>query len=498
MWRCTKPDFIMELLELLESGEDIDSVISFLKYRKKDLSIPSWTCLKKEYEPKEHRIVVDKEFWPDKGTKKAPKPVPRITFGMQKLAVRRMTQMAFSIPVQRIYYTGKDTVLKEIEKSMEKIYTCCRINTVNIQRMRKYFASCEIATVWYAVEGNKEHNKYGFPTKYKLRCKTYSPMEGYSLYPFLDEYDDMLGMGFAYKKSEYSQSVSHEVDYFEFFTDDTHYIYKLSSGGWVCTGKEHIKIVKIPLGYLWRSSAIWEDQTSNNDEIELALSRESRILDKNSAPYVMVSGKLIKKNQSEQASVQRISKFRDEDDGDGRRILNVENGGNISYVTWQQSVEAMKFFISELKKNIEEELQLPNMSMENVKGLGAISGEARKTLLTDGHLKVGDEQGNIIEFLDRECNVIKAFLGFMNPQWKNAIDSLEVEHVITPFVLNDEEAKINKINKATGGVSVSSRKTGIKMLGWVKDIDEELKNIEEEEEREKNLRSYEDVFIGAE
>lgn len=489
----------MELLNLLESGDNIDSIISCLKYRKKDLSIPSWSVLKKEYDPKGHRIMVDQEFWPDKGTKRKPKAVPRITYGMQKLAVRRMTQMAFAIPVQRIYHTGDDLVLNDIEKAMEKIYTCCRIDTVNIKRMRQYFASCEIATVWYAVEGKSVHNKYGFPTRYKLRCKTYSPMEGYDLYPLLDEYDDMLGMGFVYEKVEYNHSASGKVKHFEFYTDDTHYVYKLGSGGWECVAKEHIKILKIPLGYLCRSTAIWEDQTPNNDEIELALSRESRILDKNSAPYVMVSGRLLQKNNTDKVSTQRTVKSNDDDgDGDGRRILNVENGGSVGYVTWQQSIDAMKYYISELKKNIEEELQLPNLSMENVKGLGAISGEARKTLLTDGHLKVGDEQGDIIEFLDRECNVIKAFLGLMNPKWKEVIVNLEVEHVITPFVLNDEEAKINKINKATGGKTVASRRTGVKMLGWVKDIDCEIKEIEDEEKQEMESRRIEDIFPGVE
>ena len=481
----------MEMQDLLSlsSANGIIEIISRLKYCKKMLCIPLWEKLKDEYYPQRHRIIVDKEFWPDKGTKLKPKPVPRITYGLQKLATRRMTQMAFSIPVERIYYTGEDAEMKEIESAMEKIYQCCRIDTVNIKRMRKYFAGCEIATVWYAVEGKEIHTKYGFPTKYKLRCKTYSPMDGYELLPFFDEFDDMLGFGFKYKKLEHEGGVDMEVEYFEFYTDKQHFICRLNGSSYEEVKKENISILKIPLSYIYRHAPIWEDQTKNNDEIELALSRESRILDKNSAPLVQVAGKILgsdKKDDSGKGS---------REDDDARKVFNVENGGSVSYVTWQQSVEAMKFFISELKKNAEEELQLPNLSMENVKGLGAISGEARKTLLTDAHLKVGDEKGDIVEFLDRECNVIKAFLGIMNPKWKNKINSLEVEHVVTPFIQNDEEAKINKITKATGGKTVASRRTGVKMLGWVKDVDEELNQIQHEEEKEAQNRSIEDVFI---
>ena len=83
----------------------------------------------------------------------------------------------------------------------------------------------------------------------------------------------------------------------------------------------------------------------------------------------------------------------------------------------------------------------------------------------------------------------------MKPEWKSKIGSLEVEHLITPFIQNDEDAKISKINKATGGRSVASRKTGIKMLGWVKDVDKEFEDIQGEEREEAQNRSMEDVFV---
>ena len=155
----------------------------------------------------------------------------------------------------------------------------------------------------------------------------------------------------------------------------------------------------------------------------------------------------------------------------------------------------MKYYISTLKQNMEEELQLPNLSMENVKSLGVISGEARKTLLTDAHLKVGDESGDIIEFLDRECNVIKAFLGQMNTKWKDSINSLDVEHIITPFVQNDESAEIDKIIKATGGKQIASQLEGIKRLGWTTDFKSEADRIQKEEERERSFSVFEPTTV---
>ena len=59
--------------------------------------VPEWEKLKAEYDSTEHEVMTDKVGRKDrKGVKAA-----RITYGMQKLATRRMTQMAFTVPVKR-------------------------------------------------------------------------------------------------------------------------------------------------------------------------------------------------------------------------------------------------------------------------------------------------------------------------------------------------------------------------------------------------------------
>lgn len=139
-------------------------------------------------------------------------------------------------------------------------------------------------------------------------------------------------------------------------------------------------------------------------------------------------------------------------------------------------------------------VQLPDLSFENIKGLGVISGEAIKNLLTDAHLKVGDEQGVFLEFFDREFNLIKAYLRMMNPEWAEALEEVEVEHIITPFVQNDEMNEIEKSVKATGGKPVLSQKSAMKRLG-VENAEEEYNEILREEEQQ-NQRQMIDIFQG--
>ena len=124
--------------------------------------------------------------------------------------------------------------------------------------------------------------------------------------------------------------------------------------------------------------------------------------------------------------------------------------------------------------------QIPDISFENMKGLGNIGYDARQTLLTDAHLKVGDEAGVWIEFLERECNVIKAFLSIMNSKFSGEIDNVDVEHIITPYVQNDELAEINKRMKANGNKPIESQLESIQKYGESSDAAATLKQIQEE------------------
>jgi hypothetical protein len=76
-------------------------------------------------------------------------------------------------------------------------------------------------------------------------------------------------------------------------------------------------------------------------------------------------------------------------------------------------------------------MQLPDLSYENVKGIGATSGVALKMLFSDAHLKCGDEWEIYEELIERELSVIKAYLSVVEG---DAIKDLEIEPVMRPFI----------------------------------------------------------------
>lgn len=463
-----------EITAILDSARPVEDIINDL--RNKSVCVPSWDELIKDYEPKLHAIVNDNVGRKDKiksdGTiEKA----SRINIGLEKLLTKRMTEFTFSIPVRRVYHNidGNKT-RQQIAKAIENIYKYARINSENTKRGNAYFASCEVFTIWYTVES--PNSLYGFQSKYKLKCKTYSPMDGVRLYPLLDELGDMIAMSFEYSKKVKDESII----FFETYTSSAHYKWKQQDSGWEQVKAEPISILKIPGVYVYRPVPIYHGLSYLRNEIEYTLSRNSDVIAYNSAPILKVAGSVQGK----------------EDKGESRRVFRVENGGDVAYVSWSQAIEALKYHVNTLTNLFWSQAQMPDISFENMKSLGNIGFDARQTLLTDAHLKVGDESGAWIEAFERECSVIKAFVKSMNVSWASEVDNVEVEHVITPFIQQDEDAMTDRLIKQNGGKAIKSQLQTIREAG-ANEPEEVLAQIQKEDAAAAQSRMS-NLFEGAE
>ena len=439
---------MIDVNEILK-GENISDVIAALKER--TTKPHSWAELRKDYEPSEHAIVTDMQGRKDKIHSDGTKDVAaRLTIGLERLLTKRMNEFTFAIPVKRNYIGDDTDNKKEIVKAIERIYQVAHIDSENNKRGLAYYASCEALTVWYTKKGR--HNLYGFPCNYKLKCKTFSPMNGVQLWPLIDEQGEMYAMSFEYTR-KVKDSI---VTFFETFTADKHFLWKQGENSeWeVVTQGEEISIGKIPAIYIYRHKPVWDGLTGIRQEIEYALSRHSDILAYNSAPILKVAGSIVGEEMK----------------GETRRVYRVTEGGDVSYVSWAQSNSALEYYISTLLNMFFMQAQMPDISFSNMRSLGNIGYDARKTLLADAHLKIGDESGPWIEFFERENSIIKAFLKKLNVGFsEDDIDSILIENIITPFIQEDEMQNIEKWSKAGGGTPLISPLEAIEGAGLSED-----------------------------
>jgi hypothetical protein len=453
----------MTIEEILNSENSAESKIAALK--EKTIVVPVWSGrfgLVQQFDPTKHPVM-NKQKYPDIVTDEGIEYVTRVTCDLQRLATKRMTELVTGIPPKRVYTPNNDRQ-KQIAAYIESIYDRNRINSVNNERLNMLFAGCEVFTLWYAIE--ERNTLYGFSSPLKLRCRNFSPMLGDELYPLFDEYGDMIAMSVGYTRKKGRKY----VQYFDTYTADKHIKWSNENGGWAEVENENITLGKIPGVYAWRPTPIWEDTSKTVYEIEWTLSRDGNYLRQNSKPiFIVFADEAI--SYGDEKSPNR----------EFRSVMQYPQNGRAEYVTWAQAVENLKFYVEQLRDLFFTQLQLPDWSYGKM-SQQALSGESRKQMFIDAQLKVKDESGRLIEFFDREMNVVKAFAKIMlGESYAADIDALKVETLITPFAITDEKDTINNLMAANGGKALMSQRESIEMYGHSDDVDKTLREIAEED-----------------
>lgn len=453
----------MTIEEILNSENSAESKIAALK--EKTIVVPVWSGrfgLVQQFDPTKHPVM-NKQKYPDIVTDDGIEYVTRVTCDLQRLATKRMTELVTGIPPKRVYTPNNDRQ-KQIAAYIESIYDRNRINSVNNERLNMLFAGCEVFTLWYAIE--ERNTLYGFSSPLKLRCRNFSPMLGDELYPLFDEYGDMIAMSVGYTRKKGRKY----VQYFDTYTADKHIKWSNENGGWAEVENENITLGKIPGVYAWRPTPIWEDTSKTVYEIEWTLSRNGNYLRQNSKPiFIVFADEAI--SYGDEKSPNR----------EFRSVMQYPQNGRAEYVTWAQAVENLKFYVEQLRDLFFTQLQLPDWSYGKM-SQQALSGESRKQMFIDAQLKVKDESGRLIEFFDREMNVVKAFAKIMlGESYAADIDALKVETLITPFAITDEKDTINNLMAANGGKALMSQRESIEMYGHSDDVDKTMREIAEED-----------------
>ena len=455
----------MEIQDIIKIGARPNAAI-IADLKQKSVVVPAWgggrKSLSWQYDPMKHPVM-DRALYPDIANPDGTyEKVTRITYDLQRLAVKRMSELCNGVPVKRTYNPKNDRQ-KEVASFLENIFRRNRIDAVNIERSNMLFAGCEVMTLWYAVEQPNEN--YGFKSNIKIRCINFSPMQGDELYPLFDEYGDMIAQSVAYRRKVGKRW----VNYFDAYTADHHYKWSNENDDWALVEDEAYALGKIPCIYMYRPTPIWENTSDIVYEMEWAMSRNGNYLRKNSKPlFVVFADQEIGYGQEKSETEE------------SRAILQYPKGSAAQYVTWAQAVENLKFYMDELRQQFFTQLQLPDWNYEKMSQM-ALSGESRKQLFVDAQMKVNDESGRLLEFYAREVNVVKQFLiAAIGGSYAQDIEALPVEVEITPFSITDEKDTINNLMTANGNKPIVSQRESIELLGWSADVDKTMQEIEAE------------------
>ncbi len=481
-------------LEEIFKLEEITSQIDELKSGR-ETSLPKAEKYLKELEPEEHDVM-DRTKRKDKwvkvdlaegvdedgnavtiqvndglGEKTAmrPEPVARIALALQKLIVKRAVAFTFGNPVILNAEPEENSKEEDVLKAVKRVLFDSKSRTINRKIARAIYSSTEAAEFWYPVD--KQHNNYGFESKYKLRTAIFSPAFGDTLYPYFDETGDLIAFSREYLIEQ--EDKKDDVLYFETYTATEIHKWrsdKSTSNQWVQEESyPRINTIgKIPIVYGAQPEVEWADVQNLIDRLEKLLSNFADTNDYHASPKIFTTG-----------DIRGWAKK-----GESGAIIEGEDGATAEYLSWAQAPEAVKLEIETLLRMIYTITQTPDISFDSVKGLGNISGVALKLLFMDAHLKVQEKMEIFDDYLQRRLSVIQAYLKQLNAKdapFAIACDSLTIEPEIEPYMLDDEAAQVNTLLAATGQKAIASRKTAVQQLGWVNDTDAEIEQIQQEE-----------------
>ncbi|KAA6303144.1 MAG: hypothetical protein EZS26_000747 [Candidatus Ordinivivax streblomastigis] len=474
---------INAVIEELKSGRntpepDIDLYVSQLDPAKHDIfdkSIrPDKTVKVDNPEPQQNGNPIAPGYTGGEKENTRTEKVARIALAIQKLIVKRAVAFTFGNPVN-LNAEPEGEQEKIVLNAVKKVLFSTKSRTINRKVAREIFSTTEAAELWYPVE---KPGNYGFPTKFKLRVAIFSPANGDKLYPYFDETGDMTAFS---REFVIEDNKGKKITYFETYTDTEHRMWKQEESAWVIVeGYPKINIIgKIPVIYGKQDFVEWQDVQGLIDRLEILLSNFADTNDYHGSPKIVLKGKLMGFAKK----------------GESGAILEMEQGDDgtepdAKYLSWEHAPQSVKLEIETLLRMIYTITQTPDISFDSVKGIGAVSGIALKLLFLDAHLKVQDKMEIFDDYLQRRLSIIQAYLGQFKTDLKAACESLTIEPEIVPYMIEDEQAKVDLLKAANGNKAIASQKTTVGQLGWVNDSNAEYDQILKEE----SANSVADIF----
>ena len=202
------------------------------------------------------------------------------------------------------------------------------------------------------------------------------------------------------------------VDYFETYTAENHYLWMRESDTYhlVEGYPKPISIGKIPVVYAAQEHLETEQVDPLIDRLEHLLSNFAETNDYHASPKIFVTGTINGWSQK----------------GEAGTVIEGDKDASMQYISWHNAPESVKLEMDTLLRMIYTLTQTPDISFDNMRGMGNLSGVALKLLFLDAQLKVQDKREIFDQYLLRRISILKAYLAQMHTPWRKALASLEV------------------------------------------------------------------------
>lgn len=391
--------------------------------------------------------------------------VARVGLPFQELIVERRVGFMLTEPVKIETVAAEDTTQEqELVDLIDYIQNDNKMDYRNKEVARRLMSECEVAELWYFIE-NKDPKLKG---KFTLKMKILSPDLGDELYPLFDTTGDMIAFGRKYKIKEDKK----EIEHFDIYTAEFEYKY-IKRDDWALDTEQSPNPVpntvgKIMAVYYSQPVPEWDKVQSMISRFEDILSNHADTNDYFGSPILTVQGEIMGYAQK----------------GETGKILQLENNAQANYLALASEPQSIKMEIDNLEKFIYAMSQTPNITFEEMKSMGPLSGVALEMMFLDAHMAVATKEETFGIGLQRRLNLIKTTIGKVIDTSKGKIaETLQIKPVITPYMPKNVTELVENLSLSVSN-GILSRETAIAQNPYVSDIDVEVERVRGQDNEE--------------
>ena len=395
----------------------------------------------------------------------------RIPASFQNKIVNTSVAFEFAEPVKLL-----PSEENELSEEVKRIWDVNRMDS-KLQKLKIIQRSqTQAALIFFIkkVESDKAINvDLGVNTNNQIKCRILDYKSG-NFFPVFDQYRDMKLFVFEFN-TNYDESI-------HVWVYDEKHIHKYERKGSVWTyAREAHGFSKIPVVYLSQDEPEYYGVKEIIDRLETSCSKLGNSNDYSGHPILFTVGEI---------------KGMPDKDEEGKMInapikkASGPNGkpqhGDAKFLTHDNAPDSVKLEMETLENWAYSLSSTPNISFNNLKGIGNVSGVALKLMFLDSILKAKMNEGDNKTDIQRIINVIiSGIITSIKQDYSSMATSMIYDVKFGDVLPNDLADVVSTLVEAVEG-KVLSRERAIELLSIVENASEEMEKIENESQKTEN------------
>lgn len=282
--------------------------------------------------------------------------------------------------------------------------------------------------------------------------------------PYFDETGDMKAFVWQFKSKD---SQDKDINNTHVWDETNRYVFDDSKGKMVLVDSLPHGFDRIPIVYMEQDQPEWFEVQEMIDRIETSMSKLGGSNDYSGHPMLKIFGTVKNAPDKDEDGKAWIIPVSHDDEGN-------EIKGDVEFLTNPNASDSNKLELDKLESFIYSISSTPNLSFDNVKGIGSVSGIALKLMFLDAMIKASGNEPDNRTAIERILNIfISGIVNVTNTGLKTDSKSLYYDVLFNSILPDDlKEAVATMSTAKTAGIV--SAKTAVEYLGINGNVEEEL------------------------